>query len=418
MKFFFKLTIISFFLLTNTNSIEIKINNLGDLKKLGDAVIKDLSKEKEKEQPKKETSIEIRDEKKEDTQQDKVETPKEEEKKVKKENTTKVNEKSFLSGHENKFLCNNEVVQKYNITFYNIQFESNFTEVFCQTIKSIKPDQHLFYLFPYSTGYTISNDGVGEYVVKTDLKKLNNANLVAEALYYNFCSIKKEELQYYDVDPSSNQPFNRLKDLSKDDKYSNTVLKNITLPIISPYTMKIHPIYIENIKFTLLYEFAFSAGSLITEEYDLNNKTISLNICKEMYDGSGFREVLFPMKLKSIQLISNDILDPNISIDIFNKIVILLKEKYSVKKNLGGNLPLHPSTCTQEYGAEDQNSSIRISYCDTNSNSIFITYSSKEFGTGVGDTMISDDARFQNYMKIAKENMLNNNSEKNNNKGL
>lgn len=54
MKFFFKLTFISFFLLTNTNAIEIKINKLGDLKKIGDAVKKQISKEKE--QPKNETN--------------------------------------------------------------------------------------------------------------------------------------------------------------------------------------------------------------------------------------------------------------------------------------------------------------------------------------------------------------------------
>jgi hypothetical protein len=53
MKFFFKLTIISFFLLTNTNSIEIKINKLGDLKKLGDAVKKEITQDKQKEQEEK-----------------------------------------------------------------------------------------------------------------------------------------------------------------------------------------------------------------------------------------------------------------------------------------------------------------------------------------------------------------------------
>lgn len=60
MKFFFELIIIYLLLLTNINSIEIKINKLGDLKKLGDAVTKELNKKKGKDSKKEKIENEVK----------------------------------------------------------------------------------------------------------------------------------------------------------------------------------------------------------------------------------------------------------------------------------------------------------------------------------------------------------------------
>jgi len=330
---------------------------------------------------------------------------------------------SYLSNHENKYICKNQN-EGDKISFYNLKFGENLAETFCRIIKKLSPENYVFNLYTQHIPMPIDNFdvGVGDFLVESTLHDKHDAKLVAEGLYYNFCSATKSEAVIY------GQGYHEwLVNFSNYEVFIDTSLQNVELPNVSPYSMVISPIFIEGLKFHLLLAFTFSPGQLLNDDLSLNENILTLDICKEPYDGSGLKKTYFPFRLSAIQLATSKRIDKNVSVEIYEKILNILSEKYEVAPmSIGSTSYIHPSC--DKYGNKNEISRVLVSYC-IESDRIFITYSSLQLQKNpsdnspvvyneVIDPFLLDYNRMEKLMNKEKQKKLEKNKDKDSSSGL
>ena len=188
-------------------------------------------------------------------------------------------------------LNNDECVineQQDQITFANLKFGENINQTYCRLTKILDKEKYLISLFGYETSGYFPEEGLGNATIEHDIKNDKDAKIITEFLYYNFCSLKKEDIQYYGKGNYHNKLLN-LSDTKSANQggFNDTKLNDKVISTVSPYSLMIHPISISGSDFILQLIFDLDYGKLINDDLTINEKLFSHDICKEPYDGSG-----------------------------------------------------------------------------------------------------------------------------------
>ncbi len=266
-------------------------------------------------------------------------------------------------------LNNDECVvneQQDQITFANLKLGENIDQTYCRLTKILDEKRYFISLFGYKTNGYFPKKELGNKTIKHDIKNDKNSKIISDLIYHNFCSLKKEDIQFL----GKGNYHSRLLNLSKTKSanqggFNNTELSNKKISTVSPYSLMIYPISISGSNFNLQLIFDFDFGKLINNDLTVNEKLFSHNICKEPYDGSGFEKVFFPYSLTQIMLFTHENFDQNINRDVYEKIFSTLNDKYNLVKNgsTNGYKFLANIACDYEkHSASDGNTVIKICY--------------------------------------------------------
>ena len=262
------------------------------------------------------------------------------------------------------------------ITFANLKFGENINQVYCRLTKILDKEKYLISLFGYETNGYFPEEGLGNTIIEHNIKNDKSSKLISELIYHNFCSLKKEDIQYYGKGNYHNKLLNLSNTKnSQQGGFSNTLLSDKTISTVTPYSLIIHPVTLFGSDFNLQLIFDLDAGKTINDDFSFNEKLLSQNICKEPYDGSGFEKVYFPYSLAEIMLYTDQNLDQTINRKVFDKILSNLKNKYSFVKNgsTKGYYFLSGTGCEERHIASDGKSMIQICFADF-SNKLSINY--------------------------------------------
>ena len=257
--------------------------------------------------------------------------------------------------------------QQDQITFANLKFGENMNQTYCRLTKILDKEKYLISLFGYETSGYFPEEGLGNASIEHDIKNDKDTKIITGFLYYNFCSLKKEDFQYYGKGNYHNKLLN-LSDTKSANQggFNDTKLNDKIISTVSPYSLMIHPISISGSDFILQLIFDLDYGKLINDDLTINEKLFSHDICKEPYDGSGFDKVFFPYSLRQIMLFTHEDFDQNINKTVYEKILSNLKNKYNLIKDdrTSGYKFLANVGCDLIHTASDGNTMIKVCYND------------------------------------------------------
>ena len=182
-------------------------------------------------------------------------------------------------------LNNDECVvneQQDQITFANLKLGENIDQTYCRLTKILDEKRYFISLFGYKTNGYFPKKELGNKTIKHDIKNDKNSKIISDLIYHNFCSLKKEDIQFL----GKGNYHSRLLNLSKTKSanqggFNNTELSNKKISTVSPYSLMIYPISISGSNFNLQLIFDFDFGKLINNDLTVNEKLFSHNICKE-----------------------------------------------------------------------------------------------------------------------------------------
>ena len=240
---------------------------------------------------------------------------------------------SFASENLNYDEC--IINEKQNqITFANLTFGENINQTYCRLTKILDEEKYQISLFGYETNGYFPKEGMGNITIEHDIKNDNDSKIISDLVYHNFCSLKKEEIQYFGEGNYHSKILN-LSDTKSVHQggFNNTKLNDKIISTVSPYSLMIYPISIQGSDFVLQLIFDLDFGKLINDDLTINEKVFSHNICKEPYDSSGFEKVYFPYSLRQIMLHTHQDFDKNINTDVYEEILLNLKNKYKLVKD-------------------------------------------------------------------------------------